>query len=239
MNTKMKVLSLAIVAAAGFSFACAAAAVCPSSPVPPWTAVNQFQGGTAAIVTGGYATTECRLDAAFDASAGDFSTAQVEDDSPATETEYRAAFIINTDNLASPGFTTTASVFTASSDATGNGVNLSIFGDGTNWFVGYFVADAAEPSGFFAGSSQLAAGENHVEFDLKVGASGSFSFWVNNNDPNNATLPAHTVNNSAVVGIDTAYLGLSAPSADYRANYVGQAVGFDQFDSRRTTFIGF
>ncbi|MGA9422175.1 MAG: hypothetical protein WBW61_07410 [Rhodanobacteraceae bacterium] len=236
MNTKMKVLSLAVAGLAGFAFAGSAfAGTCPASPVPPWTAISQFQG-TATIVAGGLGGTACRLDSVINSGASGAASATVEDDSPATEPRYRAAFIIDLDGLASPTINTSASIFSGNSTATGAGVKLSIFGNGGSWFLSYKISDG---SGVFSNSVPLVAGENHVEFDLQVGATGSLSVWINNNDPNNPTQTSPSVDNSADTGIDTAFLGLAAPSTQFAAAYGGTAAQFDQFDSRRSTFIGF
>jgi hypothetical protein len=229
MNAKMKVLALALLGLAGY--AGSAAASCPSSPVPPWTAVAAL-GGTATIVAPGYATTACHLDTAITGDATGFAT--VEDDTPAAEPRYRAAFIINADNLANQGLVSAAYIFTATSAAGGNPpISLSIIGDGAGGrLVSYNVSTSGTA---VVGSVPLAAGENHVEFDLDY-TNGNFSIWVNNNveaSPNFTTPIAGTGT------VDTAFLGLATGTPDYLANYTGTTVGFDQFDSRRSTFIGF
>lgn len=234
MNTKIKVLSLVL----GTAFAGSAAAVCPSSPVPPWTAVASFQG-TATIVDGGLSGTECRLDSAISAGAGGTAAAAVQDDSPATETRYRAQFMIDLDALAAPTLNTQATVLNAISDTTGTGVTIGIFGNGGVWNLSVLVPNATDPSGIATLVAPLASGENHVEFDFQVGGSGSMTLWVNNNVEGSPTAGPVTVDNNAVGGIDTAFLGLGAPSNLFVTNYAGIAAGFDQFDSRRTTFIGF
>lgn len=237
MNAKMKVLTLALLGLAGY--AGSAVAGCPASPTPPWTAAPVFQGAVA-IASPGYATTACRLDSTIQAGASGAAFATVQDDSPATEPRYRASFIINADTLTNQGLLAGVQVFSATSSATGAGVWLSIFGDGAgNRFLGYFAKDANEASGVYANSTPLAAGENHVEFDLQVGAAGSITLWVNNNVEGTPTVAAHAVDNSALVGIDTAFVGLAAPTPQYVTAFAGTAVGFDQFDSRRATFIGF
>lgn len=232
MNMKMKTLSLALVGLAGFGFAGAAAAGggCPSSPSPPWTSVTGFQG-SATIVPGGLASTACRLDAVINVGAGAFASAQVLTDSPADEPRYRAQFIVNMDNLPDPGFADSVYLMLTLGD--GTDVKLGAFGDGTGaWRLSYFVPGA--PSG----SVPLAAGENVIEIDLQVGASGSFDLWVNNNDSGNPTVSLDAIDTSALVGITDTYLGLTAATGAYVVNYGGDAVQFDQFDSRRSTFIG-
>jgi len=238
MNAKMKVLALALVGFAGY--AGSAVAGCPSSPVPPWTANNQFQGVTA-ITAPGLDGTACHLDSTISAGASGFASAIVEDDTPTAEPHYRASFMIDVDALTAlgaPGFTTVATVFQGVSAATGNGVSFAIFGDGTNWLISYTVVDATDPSGYFSNSQPLPAGASHIEFDLPVGAAANFQVWIESNVEGSPTA-THTVDNGAIVGIDTAFLGLAAPSDGFVSTYAGTAAQFDRFDSRRSTFIGY
>lgn len=231
MNAKMKVLSLALLGLAGY--AGSAVAGCPSSPVPPWTAVAAL-GGTAQIVAGGYAGTTCRLDSALTGDATSFAT--VEDDTPAAEPRYRAQFIIGADNLTNLGLVDAAYIFTANSSS-GPQVLLSIVGDGAGGhLVSYNVPDTNAAGGSDVGSVALQAGENHVEFDLDN--SGHFSLWVNNNNEASPDFTTSTFANGGAT-IETAFLGLAGPTPSFVSGFNGVAVGFDQFDSRRQTFIGF
>jgi hypothetical protein len=179
------------------------------------------------------------MDSSLQAGASGFANAQVEDDTPTAEGRYRAAFMINVDALGSPSLITVANVFSATSSGSGNGINLSIFGNGTGWSLSYVIADASQPSGFFSGSVPLAAGSQHIEFDLQVTA-GEFYLWNNNNVAGSPDI-SHTGMNTAtpIVGVDTAFLGLAAPSDAFVSSYAGTAAQFDAFDSRRQTFIGF
>lgn len=238
MNMKMKVLALALLGLAGY--AGSAVAGCPSSPVPPWSAVDAL-GGTATIVSPGYAGTACHLASALTGDATSFAT--VEDDTPAAEPRYRAQFIINADTLTNLGVVAAAYVFTATSNAGGAPpVALSIVGDGTGGhLVSYAVPDSTAAGGSDVGSFPLAAGENHVEFDLDNGSGTGtphFSIWVNNNVSGSPNFTTTTFNNGSAV-VDTAFLGLAGATPAYLSSFNGTAVGFDQFDSRRSTFIGF
>jgi len=237
MNAKMNLLALALLGLAGY--AGSAVAGCPSSPVPPWTAANQFQG-TVAIAAGGLDGSACRMDSSLQAGASGFANAQVEDDTPTAEGRYRASFMLNVGTLASPTLITVANVFSATSAGTGNGINLSIFGDGSGaWRLSYVIADASQPSGFFAGSVPLANTAQHVEFDLQVTA-GQFNLWNNNNVEASPDITQTGMQMGTVIaGVDTAFLGLAAPSDGFVSTYAGTAAQFDAFDSRRQTFIGF
>lgn len=235
MNTKMKVLALALLGLAGY--AGSAVAGCPGSPVPPWTAAPALFG-TVAIVTGGLDGSACSMTSALTGDSSSFAT--VEDDTPTAEPRYRASFIINADNVSSLSAITGVFVFTAVSGAGGNPpVSLSIVGDGANHvFVSWNVVNGA---GALVGSQQLNAGSNHVEFDFDNGSSAGspgphFSIWVNSNVEATPTFTS-AITSTAVV--DTAFLGLAGATADWSGSFNGTTVGFDTFDSRRSSFIGF
>ena len=232
MNTKIKVLSLVL----GTAFAGSAAAVCPTSPVPPWTAVGAL-GGTAVIADGGFAGTECRLDSAL---TGDTtSLATVQDDSPSAEPRYRAQFIVNTDNLSTLSNVDGAYIFTASQAGGGLPVQLSVVGDGAGGTLVSFFARNTAGSVVAVGSLPLVAGENRIEFDLDgAGATPHFSVWLNNNVEGSPDFTTTTFDNGGAT-VDTAFLGLAGATPGYFNTSAGATVGFDQFDSRRTTFIGF
>jgi len=235
MNAKMKVLALALLGLAGY--AGSAVAGCPSSPVPPWSAAPAL-GGTIAIVAGGLDGSACRMESALTGDSSSFAT--VEDDTPTAEPRYRAAFMINADSVSSLSLVTASFVFTASSASGRAPVAFSIVGDGANHlFLSYFVPHGA---GTLSGSTQLAAGANHVEFDYDNGTSAGspgphFTLWVNSNTEGAATVGPVTISSTGVV--DTAFLGLAGATGDWSSTFNGTAVQFDTFDSRRSSFIGF
>ena len=83
-----------------------------------------------------------------------------------------------------------------------------------------------------------------MEGYLKVGAGsdGSFEYWINA-PAGTGTAPASTgeipgLDNAAWVGVDRVIMGQSAPSGAYAIAHAGQGIGFDTFDSRRSTYIG-
>lgn len=235
MNAKMKVLALALLGLAGY--AGSAAASCPASPVPPWTAAPVFQGSVA-INPGGLDGSACRLDAQIAAGASGAAFATVEDDSPTAEPRYRAQFMVDLDNLTNQGLLQGVQIFSAQSAATGTTIWFTVFGDGAgNRTLGYFVTDANQPAGFFSNATPLAAGANRVEFDLQVGATGSLTLWINNTTEGSPTVNPITINDNGST-IDTAFVGLAAPSPQYVTGFAGTTVQFDRFDSRRQTFIG-
>lgn len=237
INTKMKLLALGLLGLGGFAVAGSAAAACPTTP-SAWTESGAYQG-TLSIQAGGLGGTACRMDASLQAGAGGFAFATVHDASPSAEPRYRAQFMIDLDSLSNPSLTTGAQILNVVSGTNGGGVQLYVFGSSNQWYVSYSVPDSTQPTGVRSGAAALAAGENHIEIDLQIGTSGSFTMWVNSNAEGSPTIAPTTVNNSSLVGIDDVYMGLAAASPGFVGTYAGTAVQFDQFDSRRQTFIGY
>ena len=237
MNTKMKVLSLALIGA--FGYVGAASAACPSSAVPPWSSKSDV-GGSLAISSPGYDGTECKLDAALTSAA--FGSAFVRDDSPDSEERYRARFFVNTDALAGLNVAQSVRVFSANAETPHSDVSevvrVSVFGN---------VAGTQQSLAVVAGCDGVAgnvcstniplsgAGPHTVQIEWVKGASGEINVWVDNADEAN---PDETLTgNTDGWVVDYAVLGLSTPSAGFRANQLNNVVSFDQFDSRRTSFI--
>lgn len=242
ISLKMKLLSLAVLGLGGMALAGTAAAACPTSPVPPWSGTNTF-GGNVQVVSGGYDGSACHLDAKITGAMGS-AAALVRDDSPANELTYRAQFFVNVDNLTSLKSTQPVRLFAATTDTLANGVPdlaaISVYGNlqGTTKSLGISAACASDPQFRCASSLPLTGtGPQRIEIALTVGATGSLKVWVNNSNESSPDLVV-SVDNSAWGGVDTAFLGLAAPSAQFRAQQLNKTVGFDQFDSRRTTFIG-
>lgn len=228
----------ALLGLGALAFASSAFAQCPSSPVPPWTAAPTFQGAVS-IVAGGMGGTSCRMDSVINAGAGGAAFATVQDDTPSAEPRYRAQFIIDANALTNQGLLSGVTVFTATSTTSGVAVRFTIFGNGSGGrSIGYFVVDSSQASGINSGSAPLAAGENRIEFDFAVGNTpNNFRLWVNNGNEASPTAQ-RSVNSSAFAGVDSAFLGLAAPTPNFVTAHGGAAVRFDEFDSRRQTFIG-
>lgn len=249
MNTKMKTLSMALVGLVGFGAAGAAMAQCPASLVPPWSLVSTLQG-TATSQTGGYDSTACRLRVALNQNSSPAAKAFVLDQTPANEQRYRAQFIVDVSGIGLTQANRNAIAFTAlgqSSPAgggnrvifaliTGNGSGsaLRIFAGDTNQVSQYQIVDVPLPN---------QAGANRVEFDLTIGASASLRYWVSDvsasTSDGSPTGSLTNLANTAWGGVDQATLGLSTANTFYRQNFTNTSfVYFDQFDSRRQTFIG-
>lgn len=254
MNAKMKVLSLALVGLCGF--AGSALAVCPGGPTiadgGAWTSKSQLPDPTSSpllIAVPGLDTSECKLTAALpanDVAASSF----VRYNHAASEPSYRAHFMIDT------------SALTPFTDAAANVVVLQLPSTTAN--AGFSrvlrVLVVAGPSGakrvrFIAqkgGAAPVAQtfgtnlinGVNNIEVNLQVGSgtAGDLKYWVNVTP--GTTEPAVSgeftaLDNAAWGGVSAVQMGLFSPNTAYSGNHGGEVVGFDTFDSRRSTYIGY
>lgn len=236
---------LGLGALAAFGFASSAFAQCPTSPLPTWSGVTQTQGAVA-IAAGGLAGTSCRMESSLNVGASGFAAATVRDDTPGDEPRYRAQFVINADNITGLGTFSASQVFTASSTnphpAVGGFtpvIRISISGAaGGQKNINFVTANEGVPANLSSASAPLQSGENVIEIDWQVGATGSLTYWVNSASEGSPTGQLSNLNNAGWVGITNATLGLSGANTLFRTNHAGQIVQLDEFDSRRQSFIG-
>ncbi len=250
MSRKNTILGLGALAA--FGFASVSFAQCPSSPVPPWASQATLGGGALAITSGGLDGTSCKLTTSFNPGATPTGAAIVRDNTPSDEPRYRFQFLLQADALTGQGATQAAQIFTANSatsfPAAGGSLQVlrvSLSGGGSTGRRVTFIAACDNPGGdYLCASSAVevpATGEIRIEGDIVFGANGvgAVSYWVNNT---NSATPTGSVTitggNAQWVGIDAALMGLSRGTASFRANQHSRDVHFDEFDSRRSTFIG-
>ncbi|MBS0556854.1 MAG: hypothetical protein JSR27_05500 [Proteobacteria bacterium] len=269
---KMKALALATLGLAGFAFAGAASAACPtavttvgsSSPGGggAWTSQYISSDATFGIAGPGLAGTNCALSLSIGASSS--SRAFVSDSSPQNEQRYRARFYLSTNALSNLTATNQSVVLFRANDATGpaqfssDQLVVRLVG-GSPATVRFYVADLNS-----AGSGVTpivvtlptsATNTYRVEFDMQVGtgattangcntmpaSGGCFRYWVTDaaaTSADGSPTGSSTVNNSGWGGVKTAVLGMAAGSPSYRSNHAGGVLVFDEFDSRRQTFIG-
>jgi len=249
MNAKMKTLSMAVVGLVGFAAAGAAMAQCPASLSPPWSLVSTLQG-TASSVTGGYDTTTCRLQTALNQNGSTGAKAFVLDQTPANETRYRAQFVVDVSGLSLTqanrnviGFSVLGA--TAPAGGTSRMVFATLTGNGSASILRLSAGDTSQGSQYQQIDVPLPnqAGANRVEIDLTVGSPGSLRYWVSNVSASTVDgTPTGTLSglaNAGWTGVDQATLGLVNANTFYRQNFTNTSfVYFDQFDSRRQTFIG-
>ncbi len=253
-NVMMKALSLAVLGLAGMAFAGASMAqgTCPTDPAQPtgaWSGKTVLGGGVMAITTPGMNTTSCGLDTSFNAGAGGLASSFVRDDTPSAEARYRFRFYLNTDTITPFSGLQKVQLFTANSanpfPAAGGSVQVlraSLIPGGATGRQVSFVAGTNNGTDYVSTPfvAPLAAGANVVEGEVVIGASGTgkVNIWVNNNNPATPT-GSINVDNAGWTGIDTAIMGLADSTSSFRTNQATKIIKFDEFDSRRQTFIGF
>lgn len=252
MNTKMKVLSLALVGLAGF--AGSAMAACPAGPTTAeggaWTSKFVSSGSAFNIVAGGLEPSSPSACKATSALAGSLAAAAtVTDDSPNNEGSYRFQFLVDPTLFGNFGLTDSVVLFRANSASAVHGSNnlLTVYlvaGSGGTYRVRFNAACNNAASGYRCAKSMttnLPAGTTRIEGKLTVAADGALSYWIN--APQGTTEPAATdsitgLANADWAGVKRAILGLSGPTTSFKNAHANQAAGFDAFDSRRQTYIG-
>lgn len=252
MNTKMKVLSLALIGAFGY-VGSAAAGTCPAGPTVPdggaWSSETILPPATSAveIVAGGLDGSACKMTSSLGPSVT--ASALVRDDTPVAEPRYRFQFMVDNTNLTNFSATDNVVVFQAPAATTANAVTrvlrVSLVAGPAGAKRVRFIATCDTGPTFLCSqtfATDLLPGVNTIEGDLVVGATGSLRAWVNapagTTEPGTVDVTIATGDTSAWGGVEAAQLGLTAPSAAYKNNHATQAVGFDRFDSRRQTYIG-
>ena len=251
ISTKMKLLSLAILGLGGIALAGSASAACPTNP-DAWSGKLALSGGSVTIASGGLDGSECKMVSSVGTSA--VSIAEVRDDSPSNEPRYRFQFLIDTSALGTIGSLDVVQVFAANAatsyPASGGRTPLltlalsSAGGGNASLTVVASCNNASAQYRCITSTPALISGINRFEADLQVGAgsAGQLRYWLNAPAGSSEPAPTGTIanlDNSGWVGVDTTFLGLIGASPVYRSNHAGQGVGFDTFDSRRQTYIGY
>jgi hypothetical protein len=257
-NVMMKTLSLAVLGLAGVSFAGASMAQCPTTigqnqtPAGVWSAALQTTGALS-VATPGLGGTTCKMRTALNLNSGAAAKAGALDQTPNAEQRYRSSFLVDT-AIALTQAPRSALIFNvvgpnAAPGGTQNAVQIFLRGTGTGRGLRIFVGDTAAAGQYRQVDLALPnqAGPNRIELDLTfaagAGTNGQLRYWVT--DAATATTdgaPTGTVTtlaNGAWGGVDQVVLGLAGASTQWRTAYSNtDFVDFDQFDSRRTSFIG-
>lgn len=254
-NVMMKTLSLAVLGLAGMSFAGASMAQCPTTigqnQTPPgvWSAALQTQAALS-VAAPGLGSTACKMRTALNQSSSASAKAGAVDQTPNAEQRYRARYLIST-AIALTQLNRTALTFnvvgpTAAPGGTQNALQIFLLGNGTARQLRFLVGDTAAVGQYRQIDVPLPnqAGANRVEIDLTFGAAnGQLRYWVT--DAATATTdgsPTGTVTglaNNAWGGVDQVVLGLAGANNQWRTNFTAtDFVDFDEFDSRRQSFIG-
>lgn len=241
-NVMMKTLSLAVLGLVGVSFAGASMAQCPTDPAAPagpWSSKSVL-GGAIAITSPGLGSTTCGMDASITSTA--FGSAFVRDNTPTAEPRYRAAFLVNVDALTGLNSIQSVRLLSVNTDTPYLGISealrVSVSGNlaGTAKVLGIVAGCDGQPSNLCSGTVALpTTGTQTVQVEWVKGAAGVIRVWLNNNVEASPNLTLNGNTNGWAV--DYATMGLSNPSPNFRSVQTNRIVKFDQFDSRRTTFI--
>jgi hypothetical protein len=252
MNTKMKVLSLALVGLCGF--AGSAMAACPAGPTTAdggaWTAKSVSAGSHLTIGTPGLDGTECRLNS--DIAGSLTGTAVVSYTHAASEPSYRFQFLVDPSALSGSSLTENVTVFRANATNTANGsgnaLQVYLIGaSGGARRLRFIVACNNSATNYRCAAPitfDLPAGAARVEGKLTfgAGAAGQLDAWVNapagTTEPPTTSVTIANLDNTAWGGASQAILGLVSPNTPFKNSHAGQVVAFDRFDSRRQTYIG-
>ncbi|MCU7375994.1 hypothetical protein [Tahibacter amnicola] len=249
-NVKIKALSAAVLGLASM-YAGSAFAQCAASFVQPtgaWSGSQVIGGGAFSINAPGLGGTGCKVNFRYNAGAGALASAIARDDSPTAEGRYRSRFKINASAITGLSGLQKTQLFTANSNtafpAAGGSLQvlrISLIPGGANGTVSVVAATNDPANGYVSlpFTAPLAAGENTIETEVVIGGAGTgkVNVWVNNATAGTPTGTIN-VNNSGWVGIDTALLGLADSTPPFRTTQAGRDIAFDEFDSRRSTFIG-
>lgn len=247
ISTKMKLLSLAILGLGGIALAGSAAAQsCPSTP-DAWSSSNVGGNGTMTIGSPGMNSTNCKLELTIGTLPN--TRALVTDNSPSNEPRYRARFYLDLSGAVSSLTVPNQQVLIFSSLAD-NGpptVNTSelymtLLGSGSGPAVRMYVANGTSYKIVTVPLPSSSNNQYRIEIDLSQGTgSNNFRYWVTDAAATtNDTSPTGTesVDNTGWSGVTMTNLGLFTTSAAFRTAVSGKTIAFDEFDSRRQTFIG-
>jgi hypothetical protein len=254
-----------VMAGSAFAATCPTAVTTVGSTSPggggAWTSQYISSDATFGIAGPGLNSTSCALSLSIGASSS--SRTYVVDSSPQNEQRYRARFYVSLANLTN--FTSSnqgVNLFrvndtTGPAQFTSDEIVIKAYGGATPT-IRFFVSDANSGSGATQAAVTLpssATNTYRVEFDLQIGTGattnggcttmpatgGCLRYWVTDAaaaSSDGAPTGSTTVNNSGWSGAKTAYFGMSNGSPGFRSNHAGAVLGFDEFDSRRQTFIG-
>jgi hypothetical protein len=262
----LAMVGIAGFAVAGSAFAqCPTAVTTKGSSTPggggAWSQQFIANDATLTISTPGLNSTNCALSLSVGAASN--SRANVQDNSPNNEARYRGRFYLNLAGLTNFTASNQTVILFRVNDTTGpaqfSSDQLVIrLAGGATPTLRFITSDANAGSGATAPAVPLPASATNtyrIEFDMQVGSGattangcttmpasgGCIRYWVTDAgaaSTDAAPTGSTTINNSGWSGAKTAFLGMSGGSPGYRGNHAGAVLVFDEFDSRRQTFIG-
>jgi len=222
-------------------------------------------GASCTGVTTGLNGTSCALAATSTIGAGNLAKAFVTDTSPNDEARYRARFYFDASRLITQGFTSglkqtqiyDASSTTSPANTPNSEVSVALAG-GSPAKLLITVANSDSGAKYttitvpITGGTSGSTNIKRFEFDVQQGASagancgavpptgGCFRYWLSDASTataDNAPTGTQAVTNTGWSGVTQTSMGMLNANASYRSTN-GTTLVFDEFDSRRQTFIG-
>ena len=225
-----------------------------------WDTTNQVNGAAFTVAGPGANNTSC----AFEVTQGPNNNgiATVRDDMSPAEPSFRARFYVDAtnmiDNATAPQ--ERIKVFVAGNPATAvdPGVDsrarpalmqMFLVSNAANevrlgGFCRDFNSDGARArfgDGTNPGTVGLSTGWNVVEVQIVVGAGsndGVCRIWVNNDTEGSPNWEQTGVDNASMAGVARSNIGSTGATQVYATNLGTQVLRFDEYESRRQTFIG-
>ncbi len=243
--------------AALLAFAASAQAQCPATPAA-WSSFQAMNGGVVSITTPGLptsaGTSTCKLTTVINSGSQQPQNvrAAVRDETPQTEPRYRARFAVDLRALTGLAGNQRVKVFNAQTltPPTGGGIGVVQMklrgGAGANPFELQSFAscfNSAQGDNRCRFSIPLSNAVHVIEFEWIRASStnatdGVIRWWVNSNNGNTPTGEITNLQNFGWSGIDQINMGLIRPNQNFINGQGNRQVHFDEFESRRQTFIG-
>lgn len=228
--------------------------------VDNWDVNNQVNGASFVVEAPGANGTDCRFSVTQGPNNNGIAT--VRDDMSPAEPSFRARFYIDATNMidnatapqerikvfvagnpataVDPGIDTRARPALMQMFLVSNGPNEVRLGG----FGRDFNSDGARArfgDGTNPGNVTLTTGWNVVEVQIVVGSGnndGAYRIWVNNDTEGAPNWEQTGVDNASMAGVARSNIGSTGATQVYATNLGSQVLYFDEYESRRQTFIG-
>lgn len=229
---------------AGLLLLAATSVVCAQTCRLPVPFQYEFQNNVTASLSAANATDPCVLSVAVNSGAGPTASGFLHYRRATATPPVRYGFRVDTSALTNFAVANrVVQLFAASSPlisgspAVSNVLRIRLQGGSGNPGLVFSAACGSCVGSEFSTSVPVTQTLNTIRFEINVGAgtNGSVRYWINHafTDP-----PDGVINNSGAgldnatwIGVIAAEVGLSSPSAAFRANHAGSAIVFDQIES--------
>ena len=202
----------------------------------------EFQNRVTASLSAANATDPCALSVALNSGVGPTAAGFLHYRRATATASVRYGFRVDTSALTNftvalrnvQLFAASSPVVVAGSPAVSNLLQIHLFGGSSNPLLRFYTAYSG---GVLTTNVALVQSINTLRLEINIGAgtNGSVRYWINHafTDPPDGVInnSGAGLDNAAWLGVISAELGLSSPSAAFRANHAGSAVVFDQIES--------